>query len=149
MRSTLLVLLLFGGVSVASAAEEVDWHGLLNAKALRCALPFGAMARWDSGKPRISQSGPDANFILIFESIDHTRGTARLIGNQATSNVMAFHTPAGLHFIEQTNFGSVMITSVFPRLTSDGFMAVHSRHLATLAGQPIPSQAYGTCKVLE
>lgn len=89
---------------------------------------------------------------MHFDAIDIKKAEARLIGNQAASDVVVAATPAGLTFIERTEAGNFMMTSVVPWHGNEGdFAAVTSRHIV-LAGfyrAPIASQLYGACKVFQ
>ena len=143
---TVLGLLALAG-SPVEAEDDPNWSRLLRAKALRCTLPTGATTDWDSGQPSTKLNRPDPKFVLHFENIDRVSGKARVVSNVGASDVNVWYTAGGVHFVEQTGAGNLMITSVFPFSTADGLIAVHSRHMATFTG-PFPSQTHGTCKVL-
>jgi len=95
---------------------------------------------------------------LVFDAIDPTSGTARLIGNAGATDVTLSVNAKGLHFIEVTGSGNLMVTTVFRTAASHGapgtFVFVYSRHFAlgSAAGDSnatIPSQHHGLCAILE
>jgi hypothetical protein len=64
-----------------------------------------------------------------------------------STDVTAVLSAAAATFIERTNSGSLIFTSVFPEYkkgTSE-FIAVMSRHINFIGGL-IPSQQHGTCQ---
>jgi hypothetical protein len=149
---------------------------LVQARSLKCTWDQGAYARWDSEPTwttrllmlvgvRASGSASEAAAPVVrltrwgddnvthFDAIDVRAGTARIIGNNGAGALLASAGPGGLMFLEQTDAGGVNVTSVFPfprraHAGADEYRAVTSRHLATLLGDPLVSQYYGTCTVL-
>jgi len=106
-------------------------------KALKCQFPKGVT--YDGGK---LEEDAQKDFSLIFDSIDLTKGTARLIGNIGASDVVVIANASTLNFIEVTPVGYLNVTTLFhlPEMP-----AVHSRHVVII-DEPMPSQRYGTCK---
>ena len=95
---------------------------------------------------------------LVFDGINTRTGKARLIGNSGASDVGLIANPAGLHFIEITGTGNVMVTTVFrallPHTAPGTFAFAHSRHFAMTmlkdGGAAIqPSEHHGMCTILE
>ena len=133
-----------------AAPYEIGLKRLLATRSLKCEFTTSATAKWDSGSP-VSEAGPD-RLALVFDAIDIKKGEARLIGNQGATDVIVAATPAGLTFIERTDGGNFMMTSVVPWHGSEGdFSAVTSRHIAWvgLYKPPIASQLYGACTVFQ
>jgi len=133
--------------SGAYAADEV-FERLMNTKCFKCEFGPGASASWDG--PRVKVELDAFNNTLIYDSIDVRAGTARIIGNQGSADVLVLQTPQGLTFIETTAMGNITITTIFPEYLKDGsdFIVVQSRHMNLPSG-PLPSQYHGTCKVWE
>ena len=86
---------------------------------------------------------------FVIDSIDLQGGKARAVGTQGVSNEIALVTASGLTFIEKTNTGNQIFTTVF----ADGpliplyLLAVTSRHMVMM-GVVIVSQWYGRCEIL-
>ena len=95
-----------------AAPYEIGLKRLLATRSLKCEFTTSATAKWDSGSP-VSEAGPD-RLALVFDAIDIKKGEARLIGNQGATDVIVAATPAGLTFIERTDGGNFMMTSVVP-----------------------------------
>lgn len=90
---------------------------------------------------------------LIFDGIDYTKRSARLIGNIGSSPVTVIDGPLAVTFIEETVVGGVAVTTIFkgasvgsPLLQT--FRAASSRHIARTFGGETATQHYGTCKGL-
>jgi hypothetical protein len=126
-----------------SDSSEAVYRSLLRVRSLKCSFAPNAFADWKSGSPKVTLARE--NVTLHFDGIDVQKQKARLIGNQGAGDVTVFATPAGLHFMEQTGSGNMVFTTVFASRTSDGFIAVTSRHM-DMPGGPLPSQYHGTCK---
>ena len=113
----------------------------------KCTFGPGSAANWDTGKVKIDPANfGDPSVTIHFDSIDPKAGTARMISNAGSSNVVTLSTGAGVTLIEQTGTGNLSFTTIFsqkPKRSSD-FVAVMSRHIDTPTG-PFPSQYYGTC----
>lgn len=131
-----------------AGAQTEDFRRLLAVKSLRCDLGPGTLTTWDSGAPQSRSDKYSGPFQL--DSIDPKSGTARLISNDAATDVSVTLSGVGLTFVEQTTIGNLSITTVFADRTkgTNNFIAVQSRHLHGLSG-PFPSQFHGTCKVLQ
>jgi hypothetical protein len=154
---TLLVAVYAAEPACAQVSNE-GFVRLLSAKTLKCVISVGTFAEWKSGEPKVvpETQGKAANFVL--DAIDAKKGTARLVGGSETgedvaSDFRVMATPVGLTFM-QSDPGLVDIITVFashPTAGSKEFIAVESRHssLELAGGLPVPSQAHGTCKVLD
>ena len=140
-------VLTLASTEAAEAPDPAALKALVEAKSLRCTFGGGTVGDWRGGELK-KQKDRSLGGPLQFDAINHKTRTARLIGNQGAGDISVFLTSAGVHFIEQTAFGSVMYTSIFPFRVGDAFAAVTSRHISLL-GAPLPSQYHGTCKVWE
>lgn len=120
---------------------------LSSAKTLRCQFTASALGDMLQDAPRVS--GTADSLELVFDQVDTGKRTARMIGNIGGEDVMVIKGPESLTFIELTGTGFVQVTAVYVAQRRDGhFKAVHSRHTAGFGGMPIPSQMYGSCRVL-
>lgn len=81
----------------------------------------------------------EEDFLLTFV-IDSQLNTAFMTGNNGSSSVLVVNGFDGLTFIEETETGNVMATTITPELKS-----VHSRN-SVFFGELIPSQYYGSCE---
>jgi hypothetical protein len=133
--------------AVSVFAGESVFGRLANMKSLRCTFGPGTYGDWKGGNLKI---GKNSLGTLQFDSIDVKTNTARMIGNVAAGNVTVFLTPAGLTFVEQTDSGNMIFSTVFAsyKKNTTDFIAVTSRHIDMLDG-PLPSQYHGSCKAWE
>jgi len=81
----------------------------------------------------------DDNFNLQF--VLREDGTASMIGNQGAAPVLVFQQRDQITFLEITQMGNFMLTTVDKKGES-----VHSRH-TVISSDLFPSQYYGYCKV--
>ena len=80
-------------------------------------------------------------------SIDIEAKTAQLVGNIGADKVKVIIGDHGLHFMNLTGTGNLIVTTVFASTDASGkFHAVHSRHVSI--DGPIVSQYYGSCEGL-
>ena len=131
----------------APAGAEVGeaYKKLTGARSLKCVFHNGSAGDFRSGKVEVKTLKEEMS--LHFDAIDLESGKARSIGNQGTSNETVLVTPTGVTFIEQTNSGNLVVTTVFAIYdVRKEFIAVESRHM-DFFGVAIPSQYYGTCSV--
>lgn len=112
-------------------------------KSLRCDFDNGVFHAWGE-KTRITSD----RLSLVFDNINIKAGTARLIGNAGTADVIALSADNRLSFVEVTNSGNVNLTSVNFDFDAALLKATHSRHVGTIA-VPMSSQLYGTCRVYD
>lgn len=82
---------------------------------------------------------PEEGFLLTFV-IDSQLNTAFMTGNNGSSTVAVVNGFDHLNFIEETEMGNVMVTTITSELKS-----VHSRN-SVLFGELVPSQYYGSCE---
>ena len=92
-----------------------------------------------------SQDGlePAGQFSLRF-TLDTVSDDAFMLGNNGLSEVLPIANKYGVTFIEATNSGNVMATTIN---TLDG-ESVHSRN-SIIGGSLVPSQYYGNCEINE
>lgn len=82
----------------------------------------------------------DKKFELNF-IVDEESGKNYLLGNNGSSEVKLLEYSDKLTFIELTESGNIMTTTIDSSLSS-----VHSRN-SVMFGELIPSQHYGKCKI--
>ena len=117
----------------------------------QCSFPFTAYPEWESANPTIISDTQD--FTSLIDNVDVEEGTARLIGNSGSSDllVVPFGTMSGdtgLTFIEVSPLNVWNLTVIYPTPSPPvsgrrSFKAVISRHPDIFG--PSPSQAYGFC----
>ncbi len=95
--------------------------------------------------------GDEFSSSITLGDVDYEAGTARMLGNVGTANLVAVLGRDSASFIERTPPGAVNLLTVYAwRKDDDGilqpFVAVYSRH--TAVGGPSPSQFLGTCRAL-
>lgn len=132
------------------SAYEVALRRLLGVRSLKCEFTASASVNWDSGSPR-GEGGND-HLAIHFDTIDVKKGEARVIGNQIATDVVAAATTAGLTFVERTEAGNFIMTTVVPWRGNEGdFAAVMSRHIVLVGfyKPPMVSQLYGSCRILQ
>lgn len=149
---TLLVALALIGSQQSQFPDVVRPHAdFANARTFRCNFAQGEGR--DSFTSPLTRISDGALGELVFDNIDYTKATARLIGNIGSSDVHVIDGDLGVTFIEVTSVGGVAVTTIF-KGASDGppvamsFRAVSSRHIARTLGGETASQHYGTCKAL-
>ena len=121
-------------------AAELLWPP----KAFKCLFPGGVSAD-DKGKGLSPETTGPMAFTLA--SIDTKTKTAQLIGNIGANKVRVIPGDGGLHFLNLTGSGNLVVTTVFASTDAEGkFHAVHSRHVSI--DGPIVSQYYGSCEGL-
>ncbi|GGI82671.1 hypothetical protein [Legionella impletisoli] len=174
-RSTLRIIF-FILISPTLAVAEVPEHQerlseykiafkkLISAKSIECYFPQGVLANW-KGKTMVLEEDRFSNAVH-FDNIDISgKGRARLIGNLGATDVLAFATPTGITFIEKTDIGNFIYTTIFPSYLGDkkinsepqkntflfqeAYIAVTSRHGYHPITGATPSQFHGYCRILE
>ena len=148
-RLVLMTLLCAVVLSCSHAYAETDediaaFTSLNGSRSLKCTYTLASNTQ---GKGRgVVVKSVKEGLIVIFDSINYEHRTAKVIGNQLTSDVQVLPTASGLSFLELTPSGNVIITTVFPAYAGDKkFSAVMSKHILMM-GDAIPSQWHGTCK---
>ncbi len=90
-----------------------------------------------------SQEGlkkPSQGFVLRFV-VDTNKNSAYMLGNIGSVEVTMISTQGGITFVEVTEVGNVMTTTV-----ANNGDSVHSRNSIVL-GDLVPSQYYGKCVI--
>lgn len=131
-----------------------NYSNLIAAKSIKCVVGDGITTTFDDVKPNTEHPSKFSNdrerSIVYFDSIDYAAQTARLIANNGAADVVAILNRSGVHFVEQTAVGNIILTTIFPIKRGDGFVVVTSRHIGNLIGNDlILSQFYGTCNIWE
>jgi len=128
--------------------QTQDPTGLLRgARSLQCVFPSGGSEVLTDSSPRYQPAkGTDG----VFDNIDRTKGTARVIGTAGAGDAQVIAGPETLTFIELSPLGYPQVTVVFarfrPRTTE--LLAADSRH-AVVTGRVLVEQYYGSCRVLQ
>ena len=115
----------------------------------RCNFTDGQITNFDSGAPSTKHESKFTE--LVFDQIDTTKKTARLIGNVGVAQVQVIEGSQLIHLVEITGSGNLNLTSIFftdKSKLSGAFPVVHSRHLKTSPSSPLPSQYIGLCREL-
>jgi hypothetical protein len=114
----------------------------------RCNFTGGQITDYDSGNPKTKRVN---DFVeLVYDQIDKSKSTARLIGNVGVAQVQAIEGSDSIHLIETTPFGNINITTIFfteKSKLNGRYPVVHSRHMKSSSG-PLPQQYIGLCKEL-
>jgi hypothetical protein len=113
-------------------------------RAIVCNFPGGNFASIESG--RFVSKSVDDRMALTYGAIDPSTGTAQMIGNVGSADVLLLAEKSSLHFLERTGAGNLTITTVYLRGDARSFSAVHSRHVGT-SKDPLVSQYLGSCDV--
>lgn len=135
---------------------------LADTKSLKCFFPQGKFVTWKGKK--IAVEDDHMSNAILFDNIDvFKEKKARIIGNAGAEDVVAFISPTGITFIESTEVGNKVYTSVFPTYIEDkefnsgprrdsfqyekAFIAVTSRHIYIPIHGVMISQYYGYCVI--
>lgn len=134
-------------------ATEDEPSKLLKAETLKCFFETGYTTTYDNGKlsePEKSKK-PFGEESTILDSIDLQKGTARLVGNNGAGALAVSSTFNSLNFVEVTPVGNVNLITVFDALekSKNKYVAASSRHIATFMNEPMISQLFGSCVILE
>jgi len=134
--------------SVGARGAENAATRLRQARSLQCTYQ-SSEGTWVRSGHRTIEEDPDHG-TAIYDNIDVTRGSARIIANAGAADLTAWMDRQGsLWLIERTPLGYEVVTTVYPMYadgSTDGFVVLESRH--TFAGSiAVASTAYGTCRV--
>jgi hypothetical protein len=148
-----LCLLVLGGAASAQTGGELTiakpnprFHEY---KTFRCTYTESEGRDYERTPPRNlhGESYPE----VIFDNIDYTKRSARLIGNVGSSDVGLVDGQLALTFIEISDTGNVIINTIFKSNKSEfdqAFRIATSRHIARPLGGDTVGQFYGTCRAL-
>jgi hypothetical protein len=140
---------------IAVLAGTQSGTSLAEFRTFRCRFSAGVEAKDPTVDGKVArQAAKGFNDEIVFDAVDLSKGTARMIGNAGGDDVVATGTETAITFFEPTGAGAVM-TSIFNvrggpavNLGSGPFRAVMSRHLnLSQAGLAI-SQYDGLCLAL-
>lgn len=115
---------------------------------VRCKFVEGQVTNFEGGSPETVRKNDFSD--MVFDQIDLSTNTARLIGNIGTETVRAIKGLDSVHLIEVTSSGNINITTIFFLAAVKApfnLPVVHSRHVNIL-GKPLPSQYVGLCTKL-
>lgn len=147
------IALAYSEDSASDRLSRIDTDTLLSANGLRCIFKNGINLIVSNSTLNMRESSfassPEDGVVNITK-IDRNKMTANLVGNNGYTEVAAVLGNDKISFIEIVPSGSTNIYTVYSeRISTNGeFIAVTSRH-SSVVGQALPSQYYGTCKVLE
>ncbi len=135
--------------SVAVQANE-----LVAVKTLRCSFDVGFTAEYNDKlkvKNVEKDQKPFSDTDIVYDSIDPKSGTARVIGRIGTETVAILLGDKVIHFLEITETGNLVATSVFQIENAKAYPVIMSRHIGSILGDdsPIISQNFGTCVALD
>lgn len=140
MKKTLAIFSLsLACFPVLSAEEEVSY---------RCKFIDGQSTTFESGSP-VSKKSDFTE--LIFDKVNSSKGTARLIGNNGIVEIYSLPGSESVHLIEQTPTGNLSIATIFTNekyAKINSFPIVLSRHMG-FASTPLTSQYRGLCRILK
>ncbi len=146
-----VILLLFFGVSASFA--QTAGGPLASLKRLKCTFPLATTGAWKAGVPEAQIRMQE--MALEFDEIDTQEASARVIGTSGPAHVTATISAWSLYFMD-VGPGYLNTTTVFSQETSPKKLkAVHSRYgylqmsLGRYVSEPIVSQSYGECAVVE
>jgi hypothetical protein len=111
-------------------------------KAFVCKFTQGVSARYDETEWSVKVLNEKLD--LTFAGLNPQQGKAQLIGNSGASDLRFWKGAWTWNFVEVTDTGNVMTTTVFDASNGKDFPAVHSRH-TSVVGEPLPSQYRGIC----
>lgn len=137
---------------------------LMSAKSIECYFPQGSFANWQGQSMKLEED--HMSNAIHFDNIDiSNKKQARMIANGGAGDVRAFMSPTGITFIENTDIGNFIYTTVFPSYLGDkkinsqpqkdaflfqkAYIAVTSRHSYAPVIGAMPSQFHGYCRILE
>jgi hypothetical protein len=134
-----------------SSAYGSDDPGVLlrTARSLRCTFT-SSVNTWVRSGHRSTENTSEKGG-AVYDDIDVTKGTARIIGNIGAADVIVrLDRAGGLWIQERTPSGNEVVTTVFPMYAegTDNFVVLESRH--SMVGQTIlGEESFGTCKIME
>jgi len=140
--------------AMKALADRFDASNRLAAmKAVSCTFGEGTIRTLSA----VEEPEPEATSMaspIIFSNIDIKGRKAVMGGNQGGANVLVLLGKGGLTFVEITEAGNIVTTTIFPsrpRVGTKALLAVHSRHISAfpLGTNAIVSQYYGQCIPVE
>ena len=147
-RTTILIVLLLTYVSATAADEPAS--RLRAARSLRCTFT-ATVATWiRSGRRTVEDKSEKGE--AVYDNIDLTKGTARIVSNGGASDVVAWVEGSfgSLWFRERAPSGNEITTTIFPMYAegTNEFVLLEARH--SFVGQiGLGQESFGTCKILK
>lgn len=170
--SILFFILIAPALAIAEAPDlgeppteyKMAIYELISAKSIECHFPQGSFANWQGKSMKLEED--HMSNAIHFDNIDTSnKKQARMIANGGATDVRAFMSPTGITFIENTDIGNFIYTTVFPSylgnkkinsepqkdtfLFQKAYIAVTSRHSYAPIIGAMPSQFHGYCRILE
>jgi hypothetical protein len=146
------IFLLSLGIS-PSFGQATDANVLGSLKKLKCSFPLATTGAWKDGVPQAQVRNQEMT--LEFDEIDTQEASARVIGTSGPAHVTANLSAWSLYFMD-VGPGYLNTTTVFSQETAPKKLkAVHSRYgylqmsLGRYVSEPIVSQSYGDCAIVE
>ena len=151
--ATKVVILLLLSACPALAQQAADANPLASLKKLKCSFPLATTGAWKDGVPQAQVRNQELS--LEFDEIDTQEASARVIGTSGPAHVTANVSAWSLYFMD-VGPGYLNTTTVFSQETGPKKLkAVHSRYgylqmsLGRYVSEPIVSQSYGDCAIVE
>lgn len=146
-KTTMLVLLLACGAVQAQTAMDIAVR-LRGVHTLKCTVNWTYSTYFKDGVRSLESNQKTREW--IFDNIDITKGTARIIASDGSDELSVRQDANSLQFTSESAFGNIFLTTVFPeyvRGTKD-FVFVQSRHINGIFSM-IGGQSYGFCSVIQ
>lgn len=141
-KTSAFVLCLMFGSAIAS---DASFERLASSKKLVCQFTAGSSVNWKSGRPALDRGGFKLNPVRI-DDIDTKFSRAKITIGKETVEAKVLLAGGGLTFIEQTDNGTFVFTTVYASsVREDEYVAVMSRH-TELTDSPAAGQFHGVCK---
>lgn len=113
----------------------------------RCKFSDGQSTDFGAGNPISKKSEfPE----LIFDKVNLSKRTARLIGNNGAVDIQLLAGSDSLHLVEQTPTGNLSIATIFTNVNYvklNSYPVVISRHMS-MSSSPMVSQYRGFCRIM-
>ena len=134
---------------VANAQDDNEMLRLFKAESITCNFDKGAVAEWEEGDVKVSAANFGKGGVVVYTSIDIDERGAVMTGVQGKNPVVVLLTAVGLTFVENTDVGNLIFTTIFnPPQVGGSYQAVTSRHVFSFV-KPLPSQYHGICIIAE
>jgi hypothetical protein len=150
IRGAILLLLWAAPVFAQQAADATPFASL---KKLKCSFPVATTGVWKDGVPQAQVRNQELS--LEFDEIDTQEASARVIGTAGPAHVTANVSAWSLYFMD-VGPGYLNTTTVFSQeIAPKKLKAVHARYgylqmsLGRYVSEPIVSQSYGDCAIVE
>jgi hypothetical protein len=144
--AALCAALCFASAGANSPPEDLAAR-LRHARGLHCTFTSAVTTWVRQGHRTVDQTHDKGS--VVYDNINVDKGTARVIGNEGTADLIVWLDRLGsLWMLERTPGGNEVITTVVPMYAEDTneFVVLESRHAFT--GPIVTGETdYGTCKV--